>query len=230
MVDLWPGLVVALDLDSEEKIKSIVEQLTPKVKKFKIGPVAYTRFGPEAINWVCKKGADVFLDFKLYDIPNTMIETAKAFVDLGIWAFTVHLKAGRESISMLTDQVADYAKENNKRAPLAFGVTELTSKEASLEQILNLAKEGKEAGIQGIVCSVWEAKTIKEETGLLAITPGIRITSQQAGKGVSSDDQKRIASLADAVKAGSDYFVVGRPIVKSHNPFLAAENLVKSAL
>jgi orotidine-5'-phosphate decarboxylase len=229
MLDLWPSLVVALDLDSEEKIKNIVEQLTPKVKKFKIGPVAYTRFGPEAINWVCQKGADVFLDFKLYDIPNTMVETAKAFIDLGVWAFTVHLKAGRESISMLTDQVSDYAKDNNKRAPLVFGVTELTSKEASLGQILNLAKEGKEAGIQGIVCSVWEAKAIKEETGLLAITPGIRIMSQQAGKGVSYDDQKRIASLADAVKAGSDYFVVGRPIVKSHNPFLAAENLIKSA-
>jgi orotidine-5'-phosphate decarboxylase len=158
-----------------------------------------------------------------------MIETAKAFVDLGVWAFTVHLKAGRESLSMLTDQVSDYAKDNNKRAPLVFGVTELTSKEASSEQILNLAKEGKEARIQGIVCSVWEARAIKEETGLLAITPGIRMASQQAGKGVSYDDQKRIASLADAVKAGSDYFVVGRPIVKSHNPFLAAENLIKSA-
>ncbi|MCF7876873.1 MAG: orotidine-5'-phosphate decarboxylase [Candidatus Omnitrophica bacterium] len=223
MVDLWPSLVVALDLDSEEKIKNIIEQLTPKAKKFKIGPVAYTRFGPEAINWVCKKGADVFLDFKLYDIPNTMIETAKAFIDLGVWAFTVHLKAGRESISMLTDKISDYAKESDKRAPLVFGVTELTSKKAAPEQILNLAKEGKEAGVQGVVCSVWEAREIKRETGLLTVTPGIR-------QKPSADDQKRTASLADAVKAGSDYFVVGRPIVKSDNPYRAAESLIERAL
>ncbi|MCF7873472.1 MAG: orotidine-5'-phosphate decarboxylase [Candidatus Omnitrophica bacterium] len=232
MPDLWPNLVVALDLDSEQKIKNIVAKLTPKVKKFKIGPVAYTRFGPEAISWVHKKSAEVFLDFKLYDIPNTMAETAKAFVDLGIWAFTVHLKAGRESISTLTNKISKYAKEKNKRTPLVFGVTELTSKEASLEQILSLAKEGKEAGVQGVVCSVWEAKAIKETTGLLAVTPGIRPSYAKALESKqesSADDQKRTASLADAVKSGSDYFVVGRPIVKSDNPYKAAENLIESA-
>ncbi|MCF7888024.1 MAG: orotidine-5'-phosphate decarboxylase [Candidatus Omnitrophica bacterium] len=229
MDNLWSRLVVALDLDSEIKIKQIIDKLSVKVEKFKIGPVAYTRFGPDAIGWVREKGAEVFLDFKLYDIPNTMAETAKAFIDLDVWAFTVHLKAGRDSISILTEKVFKYAKENNKRVPLIFGVTELTSKEASFDQILSLARQGKKAGIQGIVCSVWEAKAIKRETGLLAVTPGIRLTGQQAKKNITSDDQKRVASLVDAVKAGSDYFVVGRPIVKSDNPRKAAESLVKSA-
>ncbi|MFO8052379.1 MAG: orotidine-5'-phosphate decarboxylase [Candidatus Omnitrophota bacterium] len=229
MNDLWPRLVVALDLDSKIKIQRIVNKLSSKVGKFKIGPVAYSRFGPEAIEWVQKKGAEVFLDFKLYDIPNTMAETAKAFIDLDIWAFTVHLKAGQENIAILTEKVSNYAKEKNKKAPLIFGVTELTSREASFEQILNLAKTGEEAGVSGIVCSVWEAKAIKQETGLLAVTPGIRPVCQQAGEDRASDDQKRVANLADAVKAGSDYFVVGRPIVKSDNPRKAAESLVKSA-
>ncbi|MCF7873002.1 MAG: orotidine-5'-phosphate decarboxylase [Candidatus Omnitrophica bacterium] len=229
MDDLWSKLVVALDLDSEIKIKQIIDKLSVKVKKFKIGPVAYTRFGPDVINWVRKKGAEVFLDFKLYDIPNTMAETAKAFIDLDIWAFTVHLKAGRDSILMLTEKVFKYAKEKDKRAPLIFGVTELTSKEASFDQILNLAKEGKKAGIQGIICSVWEAKAIKQETGLLAVTPGIRLIGQQAKKNIISDDQKRVANLVDAVKAGSDYFVVGRPIVKSDNPYNSAKKLIESA-
>ncbi|MCF7887557.1 MAG: orotidine-5'-phosphate decarboxylase [Candidatus Omnitrophica bacterium] len=228
MDNLWPRLVVALDLDSEIKIKQIIDELSAKVEKFKIGPVAYTRFGPDAIDWACEKGAEVFLDFKLYDIPNTMAETAKAFIDLDIWAFTVHLKAGRDSISILAEKVSEYAKEKNKRAPLIFGVTELTSKEVSFDQILNLAKQGKKAGIQGIVCSVWEAKAIKQETGLLAVTPGIRPTSQQIKENITSDDQKRVANLADAVKAGSDYFVVGRPIVKSDNPYNSAKNLIES--
>lgn len=232
MVDLWNSLVVALDLNSEKEIKNIIEQLMPKVKKFKIGPVAYTRFGPEAINWVYKKGAEVFLDFKLYDIPNTMIETAKAFIDLGVWAFTVHLKAGRESVSTLKGKISDYAKEKDKRVPLIFGVTELTSKQACPEQILNLAKEGKEAGIEGIVCSVREAKAIKEETGLLAVTPGIRPSPAKNSQGKqkkSADDQKRTATLSEAIRAGSDYFVVGRPIVKNNDPQKAAERLIESA-
>ncbi|MCF7917343.1 MAG: orotidine-5'-phosphate decarboxylase [Candidatus Omnitrophica bacterium] len=229
MDNLWPRLVVALDLDSEIKIKQIIDKLSAKVEKFKIGPVAYTRFGPNVIDWVRQKNAEVFLDFKLYDIPNTMAETAKAFIDLDIWAFTVHLKAGRDSISILTEKVSEYAKEKNKRAPLIFGVTELTSKEASFDQILNLAKQGKKAGIQGIVCSVWEAKAIKQKTGLLAVTPGIRPTGQQAKKNIISDDQKRVANLTDTVKAGSDYFVVGRPIVKSDNPYNSAKKLIESA-
>lgn len=230
MVDLWPRLVVALDLDSENKIKKVINQLSPKVKKFKIGPVAFVRFGPKVVGWAQKKGADVFLDLKLYDIPNTMAETGKALVDLNSWAFTVHLKAGSESIALLRRKISGYAKDKNKREPLIFGVTELTSEKTSFEQVLKLAKIGEKAGCDAIVCSVWEAARIKKETGLLTVTPGIRPACRQAGKNHSLDDQKRTATLTEAVEAGSDYFIVGRPIVQSDDFFLAAENLIKSAL
>lgn len=221
MPNLWQRLIVALDLNSEDKIKEMIKILSPKVNKFKIGPVAFIRFGPKVVSWAKDKGADIFLDFKLYDIPNTMVEAAKALVDLDVWSFTVHLKAGSQSMATLTNKVSEYAKQKKKRVPLIFGVTELTSKEASVNQILELAKIGKEAGVQGIVCSVWEAERIKEETGLPTITPGIR-------QEPAADDQKRTATLAEAIKAGSDYFVVGRPIVKSDNPQKAAESLIES--
>lgn len=221
MSDLWDKLIVALDLDSEEKIKETVGKLCLQVTKFKIGPVAYIRFGPDVVDWIRQKGADIFLDFKLYDIPNTMAETAKALVDLSVWAFTVHLKAGQESLSYLKKETTKYARENSKRQPLIFGVTELTSQPASLDQILKLSQIGKEAGLDGIVCSVWEAKKIKKTTGLLAVTPGIR---REPG----FDDQKRAATIKDAAESGSDYFVVGRPIIKSVDPFFAAKSLIES--
>ncbi|MCF7916513.1 MAG: orotidine-5'-phosphate decarboxylase [Candidatus Omnitrophica bacterium] len=233
MANLWQRLVVALDLDSEKKIKEIINNLSPQVTKFKIGPVAFMRFGPQVVNWAKDKGADIFLDFKLYDIPNTMVEAAKALVDLDVWSFTVHLKAGCQSISVLTKQTERYAKEKQKRVPLIFGVTELTSQQASLEEVLKLAKIGKESGVSGIVCSVWEAERIKAETGLLMVTPGIRPSYAKAPEGKqkqTADDQKRTATLGEAIKAGSDYFVVGRPIVKSDNPKESAKSLIESVL
>lgn len=220
MPDTWDKLVVALDLDSQEKIKEIINTLSSKVNKFKIGPVAFVRFGPQALSWAKEKKADVFLDLKFYDIPNTMIEAAKALVDLDVWAFTVHLKAGKDSLSLLSSCVSEYAKEKKKRKPLIFGVTELTSEEISLERVLFLAKKGKEAGIDGIVSSVWEAKKIKDETGLLTVTPGIR--KESAG-----DDQRRTATLRAAKEANVDYYVVGRPIIKNPRPLLAAESLME---
>lgn len=222
MVDLWDRLIVALDLDSEERLKHAVGQLSSRVKKFKLGPVAFVRFGLQAVSWVKEVGADLFFDFKFYDIPNTMIEAGKALVDLGIWAFTVHLKSGEESLFALSSQIAEYAEAQGKRKPLIFGVTELTSKQASFEEVLTLAKTAKASGIEAIVCSVWEAERVKKETGLLTVTPGIR-------KEPVSDDQKRTATLQEAKKAGVDYFVVGRPILKSSNPLSAATSLIESA-
>ncbi|UCC95087.1 MAG: orotidine 5'-phosphate decarboxylase, partial [Candidatus Omnitrophota bacterium] len=97
----WDKLIVALDVTSKEKIRSIIQVLTPKVRKFKIGLIAYTKFGPQVIQWVNKKRAKVFLDFKLYDIPNTMAQVATSFIDLDVWAFTVHIKAGEENLRFL---------------------------------------------------------------------------------------------------------------------------------
>ena len=217
----WNKLIVALDLTSEKKTKELIKTLSPKVKKFKVGLIAYTNFGPEVLKWVKSKRCDVFLDFKLYDIPNTMLEVAKAFVDLGVWAFTVHLKAGKESLRFLKAELGKYARSKKKRRPLIIGVTELTSSKASLEGVLALAKTASGAGIDGVVCSVWESKKIKTKFGLKTITPGIR-------KNDLKDDQKRIATVSDALGEKSDYFVVGRPIIRQKNPYLAAQEILST--
>ena len=217
----WNKLIVALDLTSEKKIKELIGTLSPKAKKFKVGLIAYTKFGPEVLKWVKRKRCDVFLDFKLYDIPNTMLEVAKAFVDLGVWAFTVHLKAGGESLQFLKAELGKYARSKKKRRPLIIGVTELTSSKASLAGVLALAKTASVSGIDGVVCSVWESKKIKAKFGLKTITPGIR-------KNDLKDDQKRIATVSDALRERSDYFVVGRPIIRQKNPYLAAKEVLSS--
>lgn len=221
MFNFWQKLIVALDLDDRQKIEAVVDRLLPKVKKFKIGPVAFLRFGPEIITWAISRQADIFLDFKLFDIPNTMLESAKALVDLGAWSFTVHLKAGKESLTFLSRELAGYCDATGKRKPLIFGVSELTSTKTEPKQVLRLAAVAREAQLDGVVCSVWEAKKVKQETGLLTITPGIR-------KEPACDDQKRTATLKEAVEAGADYVVVGRPLVKSPDPLAAAKGLAET--
>ncbi len=216
----WNKLIVALDLTSEKEIKKIITSLSPNVKKFKVGLIAYTRFGPKIVKKAKAAGADVFLDFKLFDIPNTMIETAKAFVDLGVWAFTVHLAAGEESLKALKKEILKYAKSRKRRRPLIIGVTELTSKKASLSDVLKLAKIAAKSNIDGVVCSVWEADRVKKEFKLTTITPGIR-------KKADSDDQKRVATVKDALEGRVDYFVVGRPIVKAKNALIAAKAILE---
>ena len=221
MSKAWNKLIVALDLTSEAKIKKAISDLSPKVKKFKVGLIAYTKFGSQIIKWAKRKGAQIFLDFKLYDIPNTMIETAKNFIDLDVWAFTVHIKAGEEALKALKKEITKEARRRKKKRPLIIGVTELTSKKASLAQVLKLAKVAKRSNLDGVVCSVWEAKAIKDKLGLCTITPGIR-------KKKTGDDQKRVATVKEALARKADYFVVGRPIVKEKNKLLAAEKILNS--
>lgn len=215
----WEKLIVALDTDSPYQIKRAIEVLSPKVKKFKVGLIAYCRMGPKVLNAVNKRGGEVFLDFKLYDIPNTMVETAKNFADWNVWAFTVHIKSGKKNLGILKESLSSYCGRIKKRRPLIIGVTELTSVKSSRRKILDLATKAKEAGIDGVVCSVWEAKQIKETLGLITITPGIR---EKKGE----DDQQRVATVKEAVREKADYFVVGRPIIKEKDYLKAASKIL----
>jgi len=221
MGNLWDKLIVALDVKEKEPLVKLIDTLSPKVKCFKVGLIAYTKFGPDTIKWIQGKGAEIFLDFKLFDIPHTMVETARSFIDLGVWAFTVHVKAGREALVVLRESIDQEAETRGKRAPLIIGVTELTSKETALGDVLGLAEVAAECKLDGVVCSVWEAKEIKEKYGLRTITPGIRNTK-------CADDQKRVATVADVVANGVDYFVVGRPIVAAPDYLAAAQTLLDS--
>lgn len=210
-------LIVALDTPDKRKLKFIVNRLYPVVKKFKIGLVAYTAFGPEIIDWLVKKGADVFLDLKFFDIPNTVAEASKIILKKKLWGFTLHLKMGKENILRFKKIVGEKIK---RRKTKIIGVTVLTSQEAKIEEVLNLAEVAYKTGLDGIVCSVWEVKKVKEKfPSLITITPGIRTKK-------TSDDQKRIATPKEAEKEGADFFVMGRPIIKRKDPLRAVKEIL----
>lgn len=217
----WNKLIVALDVTDRKQVKNIISTLAPKVKKFKVGLIPYTQFGPEIINWVNKVKAQVFVDLKLYDIPNTMIETAKLFVKMNAWGFTVHAKVGQDNLKLLKEEVVKEAKILKRNAPLVIAVTELTSANASLSDVLKLAAVANMAGVDGVVASAREAEVIKEKyPKLIIVTPGIRNPKDDAG------DQKRIMSAQAAFCAGADFIVVGRPIVNKKDYLLAAKEVL----
>lgn len=217
---LLSKLIVALDIPEFKKIKEVIDSLDEYVDKFKIGPIGYIKCGPKVVDYLIKKNKKVFLDFKLYDIPNTMLESIKLMADLNIWACTVHLKAGERVLKSVVESINAYTQESNKNSPLILGVSELTSKKVSINKVLNLCKIAYNSGIKGVVCSVWEAKAVKERFGLLVVSPGIRNNSAR-------DDQKRIATVKNVIEEGVDYFVVGRPILKSKNYLEALWDLLK---
>jgi orotidine-5'-phosphate decarboxylase len=219
MLKAWGKLIVALDVTDSREYTRIITELRPRVKFFKVGPIAYFAMGPKSLSLVKKNGGRVFLDFKLHDIPNTMLKTAKNFVDKDVWAFTVHTKAGEAALRFLKKELSAYARKKGKKCPMIIGVTELTSDNAGLSAVMKLVGVAQRSGIDGVVSSVWEAKEIKKKSSLKVITPGIR--NKKCG-----DDQKRIASAATAQKQGADFFVVGRPIIKAKDYLAAAREVL----
>jgi len=224
MADNWKKLIVALDLDSAAEIERVVRVLAPKKVKFKIGPVAFTRFGPDLVKKLIRRKADVFIDFKLYDIPHTMQATTSVIVDMQAWAFTVHTKAGPEALRLVRAQVNSRAKKIKGRQPLIFGVTELTSANAGLPQVISLAVQAQAARLDGVIASAQEAEALKARLGksLLVVTPGIRNPGDAAG------DQKRVTTAAQAFSAGADYIVVGRPIIEKPDYLKAAKQILEA--
>jgi len=218
----WEKLIVALDLNSEKEIDKVVRALAPKKAKFKIGSIAFTKFGPELVKKFTRKHIDIFVDLKLYDIPNTMKETARVITEMGCWAFTVHIKAGKEALVAVRDGVKKLAQEKNIRKPIILGVTELTSAKASKEDILNLVKLAHEVKLDGVIASPQEAQAIKAKFkgALKVVTPGIRSPLDEKG------DQKRITTAKTAFNNGADYIVVGRPIISKKDYLKAAEEVL----
>lgn len=218
----WSRLIVALDLNSKSEIEKVVKVLSPKKVKFKIGSIAFTKFGPQLVSSFAKKKIDIFVDLKLYDIPNTMKETASVITQMGAWAFTVHIKAGKEALEAVKEEVVRICKAAKLRKPLILGVTELTSSNTSLEAVLGLVEVAADAGLDGVIASAKEAQAIKEKFGgkLKVITPGIRNPNDQAS------DQKRTTTAQTAFNNGADYIVVGRPIISKKDYLKAAEEIL----
>ncbi len=206
-------IIVALDVDSLDKAKPLIKDLSPHVGYFKIGLELLTAVGaPQVVSFVHSLGGKVFFDGKFDDIPNTVGGAAKAVAKLGVAMFNVHASAGIEAMM---------AAVANKGSSLVLAVTVLTSLEEnnahlifggpSKAKVLQLTRDIKIAGCDGNICSPQELELLgkqQELDGLIRVTPGIRPKWAQIG------DQKRVMTPAEAVKAGADYLVIGRPITK----------------
>ncbi len=216
-------LIVALDAETFEQAQKLIESLAPVIDIFKIGPVLFTAYGPRIIEMVHARDRRVFLDLKFHDIPNTVALAVRQAVRLGVMMLTVHASGGSQMIKAAVEAAGDEAQKRGVERPLIVGVTVLTSQEASGDTVLALAESGIDAGLDGVVASVREAVILREgiKKEFVIVTPGIRAA------GAKSDDQKRVATVADAVRAGSTFLVVGRPIIEAADPVAVARGMVK---
>ena len=218
-------LIVALDVATRENAENIVRQLAPVVKIFKVGSQLFTALGPAALEMVLQNKAKAFLDLKFHDIPNTVANASRVAVRLGVTMFTVHAQGGKEMMQAALSGANDEAKKLKAKRPLIFGVTVLTSQEDRQAKIrvLELARDVKESGLDGIVCSVQEAYSVRKAFGkdLLIMCPGIRL------EGEKTLDQKRIATPQQAKNLGVDFIVMGRSIINAKDPLRQAKRILK---
>lgn len=217
--------ILALDVDTLNKAKYFINRAYPKIRIFKVGPQLFTGVGPEIIEVIRKKRADTFLDLKFFDIPNTVSNAVRQAVRLGVRMLTLHISGGEEMLKAAVRAVKEEANRMKTKRPSLIGVTVLTSQKASQKKVLKLAKAGLACGLDGVVCSVQEAKLLrgKIRKRFLIVTPGIRPVK------LARDDQKRTATIKEAVAAGSDFLVIGRPILKAGDPQIAVKEICHGA-
>ncbi len=230
---LDPKVVVALDFDKKADALSFVDKVQPSDCRLKVGKEMFTYFGPEFVKSLTGKGFDVFLDLKFHDIPNTVAKAVSASADLGVWMVNVHASGGTKMMVAAKDALASYKQD----APLLIAVTVLTSMgqddllglgitKTPAEQVMALATLANNSGLDGVVCSAWEAEALKQTQGkeFKLVTPGIRPA------GASADDQKRIMTPREAIDVGVDYLVIGRPITKADDPHSVLQSINASLL
>jgi len=215
-----PKIIVALDYPTEAKAFELIDQLDSSLCRLKVGKEMFTLLGPSFVESIQAKGFEVFLDLKYHDIPNTVAMACQAAASLGVWMLNVHASGGRRMMEAAAEAIA-----NMQNRPHLIAVTVLTSmseddllelgiKESPAEQALKLAVLAKSSGMDGVVCSAQEASRMQQQLGsdFILVSPGIRPAGSKA------DDQRRTMTPVDALKAGSDYLVIGRPITQSDNP------------
>ncbi len=220
-----PKIIVALDYAHATDAINMVDQLDPKLCRVKVGKELFTRTGPAFVEQLVKRDFQVFLDLKFHDIPNTVAGACAAAADLGVWMVNVHASGGRQMMERARERL-----ETCSHRPYLIAVTILTSlSRADIEEVgycgepaknvLSLAQLANKSGLDGVVCSPLEAGLIRENIGkdFLLVTPGVRpLTAKK-------DDQTRIMTPSDALKVGSDYLVIGRPITAASEPFEALQ-------
>ncbi len=216
-------IIIALDYPDAEAANVLLAQLDPARCRVKVGKELFTAAGPAFVSKLVAQGFDVFLDLKFHDIPNTVAKACQAAAGLGVWMLNVHALGGGRMLAAAREAI-----DNSDHRPLLIAVTILTSMgPAELEQIgltgdakeyvRRLALLAQEAGIDGVVCSPLEVAMLRQhiDPSFKLVTPGIR------PKGADAGDQTRIMTPAEAIAAGSDYLVIGRPITQQPDPMAA---------
>lgn len=228
-------LIVALDVDTAEKARRLVEQLRDVVGMFKVGSQLFTAAGPELVREIVSGGGKVFLDLKFHDIPNTVAAAGVEATRLGVSIFNVHGLGGSEMMRRTAEAVAEAAQLEGLGRPALIAVTLLTSaNEATLSElgvnsepaklVVHLAQLAHASGLDGVVASPHETAMVRSaiaKPDFLIVTPGVRPLR------AATDDQKRVTTPRDAILRGSDYIVVGRPILNAPDPVRAAVQITE---
>lgn len=225
-------IIVALDNPSATQALDLAHRLSPSLCRLKVGKELFTRSGPRLVEDLHQLGFEVFLDLKYHDIPNTVAGAVRAAADLGVWMVNVHASGGTRMMAAAVEAIAGLAQR-----PLLIGVTVLTSMSAQdllevgcsvspEEQVMRLAALTAGSGLDGVVCSALEANALRSAHGanFLLVTPGIRLP------GDDGSDQRRIATPAAALAAGSDYLVIGRSITAAADPLAALQRVHEQLL
>ena len=228
-------LIVALDVETAHRALDLFNALRDVVGVFKIGSQLFTAAGPEIVRQIVARGGRVFLDLKFHDIPNTVAAAAVEATRLGVSIFNVHASGGVEMMKRTAEAVAEIAERERLVKPKVIGVTLLTSlDQANLKQlgindeplavVARLARLAANCGLDGVVASPREIGIIRETVvnrDLMIVTTGIRSSAD------TTQDQRRTLTAAEAIRAGADYLVVGRPILNAEDPSDAARKIVE---
>jgi orotidine-5'-phosphate decarboxylase len=228
-------IIAALDVPNVEAALKLAGQIAPVVGAFKIGGELFTAAGPDIVRRIRAMGAAVFLDLKFHDIPNTVAKAVASAVRLDVQMLTVHASGGVDMMHAAEESAQQTAQQTGHNAPLVLGVTVLTSltsqslSEIGIDsnvarQVRRLANMAIKAGLRGLVCSPLEVAELRQRltAGTQLVTPGVRTGAEKA------DDQKRTLTPREAIAAGANWLVIGRPIYAAENPRKAAEKILES--
>ncbi len=225
-----PFVIVALDEMSLNEVLALADNLSPKLCRLKVGKELFIRYGHEIIEKLHQKDFSIFLDLKLHDIPNQVANACRAVAELGVWMTTIHALGGKRMMEAAANAISTATHK-----PLLLAITVLTSMEqADLsavgiaksldETVFSLAELAQDSGLDGVVCSAYEAEFLRAKCGaqFCLVTPGIRLEPQ-----LNTDDQRRIMTPIQAKQSGANYLVIGRPITKAQNPLAVLEEINK---
>lgn len=229
-------ICIALDVDTGIEALELTKKLNHLVGMFKVGAQLFTNEGPEIVSQIIFSGSKVFLDLKYHDIPNTVRNTARVAVRLGVSVLNVHTMGGYEMMSETASLIQEEALKRDVAKPLTLGITVLTSITPSTlsdelkiacplkEYVVHLAKLAQKAGLDGVVASPMEIELIRRSCGsdFTILTPGVRPAWSS-----TAHDQKRVMTPKEAIERGADYIVIGRPIIKATDPESAAKRLLE---